>query len=953
MSKRSEGSTPAERGASEHEGPSPDELSALWDAPSSAVLVVDRDLRILRVNTAYAHLAAESPEALVGRLLKEVAPLTAGPIGAIAAQAFASAEPVTGVRIPYNFAELSVDVLPVEAGGPEARAVVVISDTQRRPIAAEDGASGARRGFFDVARRMARATTAETAEAVVATLKFATQTYGLERAYVRLLTADEAHYVTPYEHDRPGVAALAARLVPAESIAWAHAQFVRGEAVVLSSLDEIPPDARAFRAALEDAGVQSTVGVPVRDGPRFIGYVAYTAREGRAWSRVEIDLLRLLGEMIAAIVVRAHTEAGVRARMRFEEQLSAATRRFVDIAPEDVDPEIGRTLSTLGDSLDVDRALVMVTDEAGEALSVTHEWCAPGAPSVQALFAGRRVEVLSPLVRRTLAGEAIVGRAEGAAPGSATEELLRHTGAHAVVLAPLHVEERVRGVMMLQSSTHRRHAPEDQVLARAKLVADVIAAALSHRAARERSRRWERRFAQILESAMDGVVLLDAAGVVNEWTPQATAVFGRDRAQMVGAALASVIYEADRDALAARLAKAAGPASPPQRFELRGLAGDGRVVPVELSMTRLERAEGCLVASFVRDITDRKRADAERERAFAEVSRQKRTLERERDYLREEQSASLIVGESAAIRGAFALLEAVADTASSVLLLGESGVGKEVFATALHAQSKRSGAPFVKVNCASVPGSLFESEFFGHVKGSFTGAVRDRIGRFELADGGTLFLDEVGEIPLELQAKLLRVLQEGEIERVGEDRTRRLDVRIVTATNRDLEQEVAAGRFRRDLYFRLGVFPISIPPLRERGQDAVLLARHFLQRHAAEARRSGLSLSPDDEARLLAYDWPGNVRELDHVLQRAVILSRTPPLRLDLALPYRGAARSEAPPELLREDDLRRMERENLALALKRASGRVSGPGGAAELLGMHPSTLRDRMKAFGISRPD
>jgi transcriptional regulator with GAF, ATPase, and Fis domain len=376
-------------------------------------------------------------------------------------------------------------------------------------------------------------------------------------------------------------------------------------------------------------------------------------------------------------------------------------------------------------------------------------------------------------------------------------------------------------------------------------------------------------------------------------------------------------------------------------------------VPIELSLTRLERAEGILLALFVRDITDRKRIEAEKQRAFDEVSRRNRSLTFERDYLREEHRAGAILGESQAIRRAMELVAAVADTKSSVLLLGESGVGKEVFAKAVHASSDRARGPVVKVNCASVPGSLFESEFFGHAKGSFTGAMKDRIGRFELADGGTLFLDEVGEIPIDLQAKLLRVLQEGEIERVGEDRTRKLDVRIIAATNRNLEQEVEAGRFRRDLYFRLGVFPIAIPPLRDRGNDILLLARHFLDVHMGRARRTGLSLSPDDAARLLAYDWPGNVRELDHVIERAVILSRAPPLRLDLALPLRGPARPAALPEILREDDLQRIERENLMLALKKAGYRISGPGGAADLLGMRPSTLRDRMKAFGISRTD
>jgi transcriptional regulator with GAF, ATPase, and Fis domain len=234
------------------------------------------------------------------------------------------------------------------------------------------------------------------------------------------------------------------------------------------------------------------------------------------------------------------------------------------------------------------------------------------------------------------------------------------------------------------------------------------------------------------------------------------------------------------------------------------------------------------------------------------------------------------------------------------------------------------------------------------------------VGRFELADGGTLFLDEVGEIPLEMQAKLLRVLQEGEFERVGDDRTRKVDVRIVAATNRDLLAEVQQGRFRRDLYYRLGVFPIEVPPLRERPEDIVPLAQSFLRSVARKAGRAGLELSAAQKTALASYEWPGNVRELEHVIERAVILSPTPPLRLDLALDqshpstpvgHGSSSRMRASDEVLTDDELRKLERDNIVAALEKAGGRVSGDGGAAQLLKVNPSTLRDRMKALGVRR--
>ena len=298
------------------------------------------------------------------------------------------------------------------------------------------------------------------------------------------------------------------------------------------------------------------------------------------------------------------------------------------------------------------------------------------------------------------------------------------------------------------------------------------------------------------------------------------------------------------------------------------------------------------------------------------------------------------------------LAEQVARSEASVLITGESGTGKELIARAIHEASSRAHRPLIRVNCAAIPRELFESEFFGHVRGAFTGAVRDRIGRFELADGGTLFLDEVGEIPLELQGKLLRVLQEGNFERVGEERTREVDVRVIAATNRNLKQEVQRGRFREDLYFRLNVFPVESVPLRDRREDIPLLAQHFL---LSERLQSDLRLSEGDARRLSRYDWPGNVRELQNVIERAVILAQNGRLRIDLpdsagpqASP--GArAKTETRPAVMTSGELRDHERNNILAALAVTSGKVFGRHGAAELLEMKPTTLASRMKVLGI----
>jgi PAS domain S-box-containing protein len=385
---------------------------------------------------------------------------------------------------------------------------------------------------------------------------------------------------------------------------------------------------------------------------------------------------------------------------------------------------------------------------------------------------------------------------------------------------------------------------------------------------------------------------------------------------------------------------------------------------VEVSATPDRDPSGAVVALLVasKDVTARNRAERQLRAAFEENARLRGELERERDYLREEVQVAMnygrIIGESPALKQMLVRLEAVAQTSASVLIEGESGVGKELVAHAIHARSPRKDGPLVKVNCASIPHELFESEFFGHVKGAFTGAHRDRVGRFQLADGGTIFLDEVGEIPLDLQSKLLRVLQESEYERVGDDRTHTVDVRVIAATNRDLEEAVALGNFREDLFYRLSVFPIEVPPLRARGDDVIQIASHFLERTCQDFGHRPLTLSKQQAALLKRYEWPGNIRELKNVIERAVILSRGKVLRLDLAMsdilnpPAAAEPQPKEPSDaLLTEPELRELERKNTLRALELAQWRVSGPNGAAELLGVRPTTLADRMKKFGLKK--
>jgi transcriptional regulator with GAF, ATPase, and Fis domain len=361
------------------------------------------------------------------------------------------------------------------------------------------------------------------------------------------------------------------------------------------------------------------------------------------------------------------------------------------------------------------------------------------------------------------------------------------------------------------------------------------------------------------------------------------------------------------------------------------------------------------VLESVTDITAIKQAEIDRDRAMKELEALKDQLQAENIYLKEEiqtvKGFKEIVGKSNPLLYVLSKVEQVAETDSTVLIQGETGVGKELIARAIHQASPRSGRPFVKVNCAAMPSQLIESELFGHESGAFTGANFLRRGRFELSEGGTIFLDEISEIPLELQAKLLGVLQEKKFERVGGMKTLSVDVRIIVATNRYLTDEIAAGRFRTDLFYRLNVFPITVPPLRNRRDDIPLLVEHFVPMFAKRIGKIIDQIPHPVMERLVAYDWPGNVRELSNVIERAVITCPGPALRLPKGIetnPTESSLDAESQEDLI---TLKKMERRHIFKVLETTGWRISGAKGAAKILNINPSTLRSRMKKLGLNK--
>ncbi len=636
---------------------------------------------------------------------------------------------------------------------------------------------------------------------------------------------------------------------------------------------------------------------------------------------------------------------------RVEALLFELSAEFIDLPSKAVDRQIEEALRRICESLNLDRStLWQVPADDPEIFHLTHTYQRPDAPPTPLRAEARSffpwlLERLK--CRKTIA----ISRVEELPPEAARDaESLQKFGTRSSLIIPLWIGGTELGCVSFASVGRVLRWPQTLVN-RLELFAQVMANAIARARADEVVRESREQYALAVEGANDGLWDWNVLSGKVYFSPRWKSMLGYDDAEVENTfdAWEHLVHPEDRPRVQATLQAYLAGELPLFELEHRLCAKDGSCRWILARGKALRDGQGrpYRMAGSHTDITERKVAEQKLRQAYEEVQQLRDQLQQENVYLRREVKGlcgdGRLVGQSTALKTVLAHAEQVAPTDSTVLLLGETGTGKELIASAIHEMSPRRHRTMVRVNCAAIPGSLLESELFGREKGAYTGALSKQMGRFEIASGSTLFLDEIGELPPEVQAKLLRVLQERQIERLGSSKTIDIDVRIITATNRDLEKAVREGKFREDLYYRLNVFPITIPPLRDRREDIAVLVSLFVEEFATRFGKNIESIARESMDGLQRYHWPGNVRELRNVIERAMIVANGPKLRVDP--PGRTALLS---PSL----GMKQTEQEHIRRVLEMAQWRVRGKGGAAELLGLKPTTLESRMVKLHIRRP-
>lgn len=640
-------------------------------------------------------------------------------------------------------------------------------------------------------------------------------------------------------------------------------------------------------------------------------------------------------------------------RPQVDRLLIELSARFISLRPDQVDQEIESAQRQICECLGLDRStLWMQPADEPDVLVLTHAYQSNGESLAH--VRSDAVALFPWTVERLKHGESIrvASLADLPAEAARDKETWVLYGTKSTLIIPLSIGGAEVGVLTFATVTTERDWPQE-IVDRLGLFAQVFANAIARARSDRTLRESQERFALAVEGANDGLWDWNIATGSVYYSRRWKRMLGYDAHELADEVSTWKELLHPDDCEAAQLALQAHLAGQTDVYEsehrLRCKDGSYRWILARGKALRDSQGRPYRMAGSHSDVTSRKEGEVRLRQAYDELKRLRDQLQQENVYLRSEMTGMFgqgrLVGQSRALRQILAKVEQVAPLNSTVLLLGETGTGKELVASAIHEASPRSGRAMVRVNCAAIPASLLESELFGREKGAYTGALSRQIGRFEMANGSTLFLDEIGDLPPDIQVKLLRVLQEKQIERLGSSKTLKLDVRIIAATNRDLDKAVREGTFREDLFYGLNVFPITVPPLRERRDDIPLLASAFVNEFAVSFGKNIESLDKRSMERLQSYHWPGNVRELRNVIERAMITAKGPTLFFESP---NGSAHATASCLTMREAECRHL-RDILAMT----GWRIRGKNGAAEVLGLKASTLESRLAKFGIRRPN
>jgi PAS domain S-box-containing protein len=660
----------------------------------------------------------------------------------------------------------------------------------------------------------------------------------------------------------------------------------------------------------------------------------------------------LISFLLRQRVQHRRAQTDLAERLGFEEMLSGLSARFVSLAPDRVDSQIAHELKMLGEFLKVDRVTMFEASEINQRLHAVQSYTRSGVPPAPSQI---EFDQLSWTRHMLLNGEPVIYSDPDDLPAEAGAEkdFFHAHGIQSTAVIPFKIGRETLGLLAFTMLQSRREWP-DGLIRQCSLIAEVFANALARRQHVKILVQAETKYRTVADFTYDWEYWANVDGTMEYTSPSCERISGYTTRDFKDdpSLFRNIIVPEDRDIWDSHYHDSRQELKP-RKIQFRIQAREGQIRWIEHSCQPVIDDQGGLrgFRASNRDVTKRKQAEIDLREAYSEIEQLKNQLEAETAYLQEEikleHNFESIIGNSAAIQYALYKVEQVAATDTTVLVLGETGTGKELISRAIHNNSLRKGRPMVKVNCATLPSHLIESELFGHERGAFTGAQTRQMGRFEVADGTSIFLDEIGELPLELQTKLLRVIQDGEFERLGSTRTIKVDVRMIAATNRDMETEVSKGHFREDLFYRLNVFPITVPSLRDRIEDIPLLTQFFLEKVSKRLGKS-IELIPERVMQKLQdYPWPGNVRELENVIERAVINSSGP--KLCLADNLAGPAKREMSTPL---KSLQEIETDHIIRVLEETTWRIDGAKGAALILDMNPSTLRSRLRKLGIQKP-